>query len=69
MSDIQLTIRNVIALTLADFDVKLLRKEDEIEVKEGLFSPTDILVQLAISQDNILNALQKFGYDIDKPLN
>jgi len=69
MSDIQLTIRNVIALTLADFDVKLLRQEDELEVKEGLFSPTEILVQLAISQDNILNALQKFGYDIDKPLN
>lgn len=69
MSEIQLTIRNVVALTLADFDVKLLRKEDEIEVKEGLFSPTDILVQLELSKDNIFNALQKFGYDIDKPLN
>jgi hypothetical protein len=47
----------------------LLRKEDEIEVKEGLFSPVEILLQLKLSQDNILNALQKFGYDIDKPLN
>lgn len=68
MSDLQLTIRNIISLTLVDIDVKLLRKEDEIEIKEELFSPTEILIQLELSKDNILNALQKFGFDIDKPL-
>jgi hypothetical protein len=64
-----LSIRTLLALTLADVDVKLLRKDDQIEIKEGLFSPTEIQIQLHKSGIDMLKVLSDFGYDIDKPLN
>jgi hypothetical protein len=64
----ELTLSTLITLAMADVDTKLLRESDQETVKDGLFSPYVIQVQLKQTAYDLLLALQSFGYDINKPL-
>lgn len=68
-NDELLNIKNLIALIIADIDIFLLQNDKQTEDLDKLYDKYEIREQLHKSGQKIINVLEKYGYNIDKPLN
>lgn len=64
----QLTLRTLLAITLADVDIFLLQDETQTKDLEKEFTTEEIRNQLLETMAKICSILEKFGYNIDQPL-
>lgn len=63
-----LSIKGLIALTMADIEIFLTMESDQKKIKEKLYSRDEIVNQLESSGKKICKVLVELGYNIDNPL-
>ena len=63
-----ISIKNLIAITLADVDVFLLQDESQTKDLDKVFTTEEIRNQLHQTAIKLNDALINLGYDTDKPL-
>ena len=63
-----LTLKSLIAMTVADIDICLLQNEDTTADTEKQFTKEEVTEQLEKTMHNVCSALIKTGFDIDEPL-
>ena len=64
----ELNLHWLIALTMSDIDIFLLKEEDQQTDKEQLYTKEEIRQQLTKTLSKILNVVKDCGYDIKTPL-
>lgn len=65
-----LSLKTLLALTMADIDIFLLQnKEQTADNEKEHFTHSEIRNQLDLSMHKILGVLQNAGYNIDDPIN
>lgn len=67
-SNKNVSLRELLALLMADIHIYLLLEDDQETIKNKLHTSTEIQNQLLMSLGKIENILEKFGYNIDKPI-
>lgn len=60
-----LTIRYLLAMTVADIDIFLLKESDQVTDKEKLYSKEEIREQLQETMQKVIGTLMQLGFDID----
>jgi hypothetical protein len=63
-----LTIRTLIASTMADVDIFLLKDESQTNDLDKVYTIEEIRNQLHKTNDKLVEVLSKLDYDVDKPL-
>jgi hypothetical protein len=63
-----LTIRTLIASTMADVDIFLLQDESQTNDLDKVYTIEEIRNQLHKTNDKLVEVLSKLDYDVDKPL-
>lgn len=63
-----INIKNLIAVAIADVDVHLLQDETQTKDLNKVFTVQEVRNQLEKTCRNLVDALTKMGYDIDKPI-
>ena len=63
-----LTIRTLIASTMADVDIFLLKDESQTNDLDKVYTIEEIRNQLHKTNDKLIEVLSKLDYDVDKPL-
>ena len=64
----ELNLQWLIAFTMSDIDIFLLKEEDQQTDKEQLYTKEEIRQQLTKTLSKILNVVKDCGYDIKTPL-
>ena len=64
----ELNLQWLIAFTMSDIDIFLLKEEDQETDKEQLYTKEEIRQQLEKTLCKILNVMSDCGYDIKTPL-
>lgn len=64
----KLTIKTLIALAFADVDIFLLQDESQTKDLDKVHTTEEIRNQLDKSIFKLMNVLNNFGFDVDKPL-
>jgi len=64
----ELNLHWLIAFTMSDIDIFLLKEEDQQTDKEQLYTNEEIRQQLTKTLSKILNVMKDCGYDIKTPL-
>ena len=64
----ELNLQWLIAFTMSDIDIFLLKEEDQQTDKEQLYTKEEIRQQLIKTLSKILNVVKDCGYDIKTPL-
>ena len=69
MEGTELTLKKLIAMTMADVDIYLLQNEQQTEDNDQeSFTREEIREQLHSTMSNVCSGLKKVGCSIDKPL-
>ena len=69
MKNEALNLKNLLAVTMADIDIFLLRNEDQTaDNDKKSFTREEIRNQLLTTMQKSCKALTKAGYNIEKPL-
>lgn len=63
-----LTLKKVIALLCTDIDIFLLKEKDQKTDKNKTYTATEIREQLVESSNKLLDLLEVYGIDIDRPV-
>jgi hypothetical protein len=63
-----LSLKNLIAITMADIDIFLLQNEEQTADLDQMYDKYQIRKQLHKSAQKIIDVLSDYGYNIDKPL-
>jgi hypothetical protein len=63
-----INIKNLIAVAIADVDIHLLQDETQTKDLDKVFTVQEVRNQLEKTCRNLVDALIKMGYDIDKPI-
>ena len=64
----ELNLQWLVAFTMSDIDIFLLKEEDQQTDKEQLYTNEEIRQQLTKTLSKILNVVKDCGYDIKTPL-
>jgi hypothetical protein len=68
MEDSKLTIKTLIGLAFADFDIFLLQDESQTKDLDKVHTTEEIRNQLDKSIFKLMNVLTNLGYNVNKPL-
>ena len=68
MENSKLTIKTLIGLAFADFDIFLLQDESQTKDLDKVYTTEEIRNQLDKSIFKLVNVLTKLGYDVNKVL-
>lgn len=63
-----LNLESLLAITMADIDIFLLKEEDQETDKNKLYSAEEIRHQLEETMIKMTNTLEKLGLNLSKPL-
>lgn len=63
-----LTLKEAIALLCTDVDIFLLREKDQETDKDKTYTASEIRSQLIRSSKKLLNQLESFGIDVNRPV-
>ena len=64
----ELNIKILLAMTIADIDIFLLKNEDQTEDLNKNFSVEEIRNQLSNTLKKVVNVLEKSGIDVDESI-
>lgn len=63
------SIKSLLAIVMADIDIFLLKKEDQLtDNDKEFYTKSEIREQLCKTMFKTVDAMTKVGFDIDKPL-